>query len=326
MDDSRPSWGRARRTAIQIPLVIMAIFSRIYVTYALIGLWNRCFGGWRSIFFCYAGSQNFVSHYAPPGTEALIRWVPSPIGFLDHNGARGLVIAAPVSESDFLDPANERAFRRLRKRIRLIARLMGVKTVNLAGILPGILRDDDILDIPDTRATIAAAVNAAGVKMTECCFDGARPPVILLGGAGYVGAPTAELMWRDGFDVHIVDTRTGKAELPAILRGRRCLLIDISRRGVIADYIPQMWEGMVVLNETFPRPSGRHTLEMSLAGVDVFHLSGLKGSIVPPLPFGYENAVPCCAAHGIDEVPKVRIVRLQSAINSLLKLRCNEAA
>ena len=304
MEDVRPAWSLSRRVVVKSLALALAIASRTYLPYALLGVWNRAFGGWRSVFFCYAGSRNYIASYAAPMAVKLFRWVPSPIGVLTHNGARGLVLAAPVTETEFLDPANARSFRRLQRRLRLIARLTGVEAVNLAGILPGVLRDDEILDLPDIRATVAAVVRAAVGELVR------ELPIILLGGAGHIGRPTGEALRADGLDVHVVDPRHGRQALPEALDGSPCLLVDVSRRGVIGDYIPQMWPALVVLNETFPRPASAHVDAMTAKGVEVYHLSGVAGSIYPPLPFGYENAVPCCAAHGVGDRPDVRIVRL----------------
>ena len=157
---------------------------------------------------------------------------------------------------------------------------------------------------------MAVVVRAAVGEMVRERFGGQAPPIILLGGAGHVGRPVGETLWTAGHDVHVVDPRHGRRELPVALRGSPCLLVDVSRRGVIGDYVPQMWPGLVVLNETFPRPASAHVDAMTAAGVDVYHLSGVAGAIFPPLPFGYENAVPCCAAHGVGDRPDVRIVRL----------------
>ena len=163
----------------------------------------------------------------------------------------------------------------------------------------------------DARETITAAVCEAAEWLGQHHFAGVTPPVILLGGAGYIGKPIAAALRAKGIDVHIVDPRgVGHPLMPAILRGRESLLIDVSRRGVIGTYIDQMWPELVVLNETFPRPAAAHIRTMTERGVEVFHLSGLAGSITPPLPFGYEDAVPCCAAHGIGDKPEVRIVKI----------------
>ena len=256
MDDDKPAWSYPRRLTVKILTVAMAIFCRTYVPFAALGVWNRVFGGWRSVFFCYAGSRNFITSYAPSFVVAMFRWVPSPIAILHHNGARGLVMAAPVSEEEFLDPANRVKFRRMQLRLRRIAWLVGAREVNLAGILPGVITQGDVLNVPDTRATVVAAVSAAVAQLTRDRFSGKAPSLIVLGGGGYVGRPLTQSLRNDGLDVTVVDPKGGVSALPAALKERPCLLIDISRAGVIQNYVPDMWPGLVVLNETFPPAAG----------------------------------------------------------------------
>lgn len=313
MDDDRPAWSYPRRLTVKILTVAMAVFCRTYVPFAALGVWNRVFGGWRSVFFCYAGSRNFITSYAPSSLVAMFRWVPSPIAILFHNGARGLVLAAPVSEEEFLDPANRAQFRSLQLRLRRIAWLVGAREVNLAGILPGVIKQSDVLDAPDTRATVVAAVSAAVAALIGNRFAGKAPSLIVLGGGGYVGRPLTQSLCEDGFNVTVVDPKGGVSALPIKFKNRPCILIDISRAGAIQTYVPDMWPGLIVLNETFPQPPGRVVRAMTARGVDVFHLSGLEGDITPPLPFGYANAIPCCAAHGAGPSPRIKLVQLGNA-------------
>ncbi|MEM9269407.1 MAG: hypothetical protein AAGA78_10775, partial [Pseudomonadota bacterium] len=154
LDDVSPAWGGLRRVALKSVLVVSAIACCTYIPYLVLGLWNRVFGGWHSVFFCYAGSRNFISSYAPAAAVDLFRWRPSPIGIMRQNGKFGCVLAAPVTEAEFLNPKNKDAFRRLRERLRRIAWCLGVEQVSLAGILPGILRQDDVLNSIDTRAVV----------------------------------------------------------------------------------------------------------------------------------------------------------------------------
>jgi len=310
MDDHSPAWRGARRVLVQTAVILMAVASRTYILFAVLGIWNRLFGGWASLFFCYAGSRNYIASYAPPMAEELLRWAPTPIAVLMQDGQRGLVVGAAVTEAEFLDPANAAAFRKLRLRLALAAKLMGVSRVSLAGILPSVLRDDDVLDIPDTRPVVAAAVLHAVGEVVDQRFGGVAPPIILLGGAGHVGRPTTDLLRQSGYLCQVVDPRDGTRRLPEGLRGQDALLVDISRFGAIGQHIADMWPELVVLNETFPRPKAAHRAAMQAAGVDLYHVAGVKGSVQPPLPFGYENAVPCCAAHTPPGAGEAEVVLL----------------
>ncbi len=299
-----------RRVAIKAAVFVLAVLSLTGVTYWAIGVWNRRRGTWASVFYCYAGSTKFIDSYAPPGTVALFRWRPSPIGVLCQDGRLGVVLASPVTEAEFTDPANAAQFLRLQRRVARIAQLMRVETVNMAGILPGILAHSNALAVHDSRPVVVAAVaQAVAEVLAKALPDGSARDVVVLGGAGRIGRAVCAALTKDGYTAHPVDPRSGVQSLPIALQGKPCLLVDIARKGAIRAYIPQMWPGLVVLNEVFPCPSRRDVQLMTDKGVAVYHLAGVHGRVIPPLPHGYENAVPCCASHAA-KVGGVRVVAL----------------
>lgn len=291
-------------------VIILCAPSRVYITYFLLGIYNRLFGTFESVFFCYAGSRAYVQTYIPELLVRSFRWFPLPIAILHQSGKRGLVVASPLSESEFLDPVNVTQFVRLQKRIRFIAWLLRVDQINLAGILPGVIDRHEVLVPRDTREITARAVWGAVKRLIYQQLEGCMVPVVLIGGAGFIGGPIVELLRAKGLTVYVVDPRRGTSEFPAAVVGERCLVVDVSRKGVISNYINEMWPGMLLLNEVFPRPSRKVVQAIEAKGVEYWHLSGLVGSIAPPLPHGYENAVPCCAAHAAGADPDVVLIRL----------------
>lgn len=312
--ENRPGW--LARIGLKACVVIVALFSITYVPYLLLGLWNRVFGGWTSVFYCYAGSTQFIDTYAPGFLIRTLRWFPIPIGILHNDGSRGIVIASPVTEEHFLDPENAAEFKTLQRRIRFIARLVGVSRISLSGILPSVVRDHGILSIPDGRKTVQRAVSAAVQRIVAEQFAGQNPPVIILGGAGHIGVPITAALQAKGMQAHVIDPKSGETRLPNSLKDRPCILLDCSRNGVIERYVEQMWPGMVLLNEVFPRTPRRVVDALTRKGIACWHLSGLAGSIFPPLPHGYENAIPCCAAHDVPEDPGVVLVQLNRDVET----------
>ncbi len=298
-----------RRAAIKAGVLFFAVLSLTGLTYRVIGIYNRRRGTWASVFYCYAGSTKFIESYAPPGTVAVFRWRPSPIGIMRQDGRWGLVLASPVTEAEFTDPANATQFAALQARLQRIADLMGVEVINLAGILPGLMGRNGALTVHDSRDVVVRAVDAAVADVLAQALPCASRDVIVLGGAGRIGRAACAALEAAGFTCYPVDPRGEAQTLPLCLHGKPCLLVDIARKGAIKDYIPQMWPGLVVLNEVFPCPSRHDVAQMARAGVRVFHLAGVGGRIVPPLPHGYEDAVPCCAAHS-PTITNVRVIPL----------------
>ena len=301
-----------RDIVLKLGVVLAGLAALSGLLYLVLGVWNRLFGGWRSVFFCYAGNAAYLRRYAPPGTVAAFRWRPSPIGVLRQGDGLGLVLAAPMVEADFLDPANAAAFRRFQRRLGRIARVMGVRQIHMAGILPGVLCGQAEVPLQDSREVVVRCVLAAAEQLGDRCFGGVWPPVILLGGAGFVGAGVAEGLAARGRACHVVDPVVGAEQLPD-LGGMPALLIDLSRPGALAGYADQLWPGLVLLNETFPEPPRRLVHDLATRGVAVYHLSGVRGRVLPPLPFGYADAVPCCAVHDDTADLDVLVVQLAEA-------------
>ena len=55
----------ARRLAFKAAMLLSGVLATTYLPYLILGLWNRSFGGWKSVFYCYAGSSNYIDAYAP---------------------------------------------------------------------------------------------------------------------------------------------------------------------------------------------------------------------------------------------------------------------
>ncbi len=116
-------------------------------------------------------------------------------------------------------------------------------------------------------------------------------PVILLGGHGSVGTPLKQLLLAENRRVYTVDCDD---PMPENLRGTRVILIDVARKGALEQRIPQMWEGVVILNETYPAPRRSTLQQLEEMGIPVFHIAGVKGIALPRFPGAYSGGIPCC--------------------------------
>ena len=65
--------------------------------------------------------------------------------------------------------------------------------------------------------------------------------------------------------------------------------------------IPQMWEGIVILNETYPAPRRRTLQQLEEMGIPVFHIAGVKGIALPRFPGAYSGGIPCCGMNDSDD-------------------------
>lgn len=285
-----------RRLMLPFGLAFLIPLCLTRLPYLALGLWNRTMGGWVMVFYCYPGSVRHARRYSMLGLRHVFRWYPVPIGVLHQNGEWGIVLASSASEDDFTDPANAPAFLRLQRRIGRIAKITGAENVHLAGILPSLIGSDAAIKLAQTRPQVVRAITQAVSEVMQDHLPPSTRDVIVLGGAGFIGRETVTTLEAAGYICHVVDPRTGQTDLPVSLRNQSALLLDVARKGAITPLIEQMWPGLVVLNEVFPAPSPKLAAKLHQKGVPILHLAGVTGRVMPTLPYGYEGAVPCCAA------------------------------
>ncbi|OED37893.1 hypothetical protein AB833_21685 [Chromatiales bacterium (ex Bugula neritina AB1)] len=234
-----------------------------------------------------------------------LRWRPTPIGVFRQGEHWGIVFATPMTEEDFLNPKNKEPFLRLLDRLENINSLMGVRLTSYAGVIPSYLHANGYKNdvshhfskpLPVINKSIEIVIS---IEFAE--YPDKDIPIILLGGNGKIGTPL-KYHWRDSrTDIYVVDPQGGNVSLPNEIYGKPAILVDVSRRGAIRIYIDEMWDGLVILNETFPEPSKSTISLLDSKGVKIYHLSGVKGVVIPSLPHGYIDSVPCCAIHDSNE-------------------------
>lgn len=284
------------RHLFKLGALTLALVSLTGLPYRLVGLINKRTGFLQSVFYCYSGDSRYARHYCYLWSERWLKWLPAPISVFRQGGKWGLVLASPVTETDFLDVSNEAQFRLLLRRIDHIAHLVGAAEVNRAGILPSVMYRR-FGNISNRLPRLVDVVCDAITRTRALAFGGAEVPIILLGGSGFLGKALHERLSKNDCDVRIVDTAEGISSLPGDLRGRNCLMVDVARRGALAQYVDQLWSGLVILNETFPEPSKGMLRLLAQRGIPVYHLAGTPALILPALPHGYRSCVPCCALH-----------------------------
>jgi len=290
-------WARLRRMIARTFIAVLSFLSRIYVPYIFLGVVNRVLPLFESIFICYAGDQRYAKHYTFEWLETVIKWTPTPIGFFKQGNHWGIVFASPMTERDFLSDKNEHQFKKIINRLHFIAKLLNVKKVRYAGILPKIVEKRFSIDSSSTNKTTARAVFAAYKRIIRENSNMAQAPVIILGGSGFLGRQVCGLLEKDSVKTHVVDLVDGSPRIPPELYGQTSVLLDVSRKNVIDRYLEDFWPEMLVINETFPEPSKKTVSKLKLRGIRVLHLSGVHGKVFPPLPHAYSSSVPCCAIH-----------------------------
>lgn len=277
-------------------LFLLAIAGRTYIPYILLGIYNRLFNRFNSIFFFYAPNSQYRKHYPLGNMDFLLRWQPTIVGTFKQGGKYGLVIASPMLESDLLDSKNREKLNLLCNRIRRVGDIVGIDQISLAGIFPSVLMKTDQNWFTDPRPSAATAIcNALEylINKQENSQD-----LVIFGGEGFVGKAVCDELRNRNHKYVSVDK--GSIHNMDSLIGKECILVNVSRQGALEEIEPMLWDGITILNEVFPEPRKRLVSKLKMRNIDIWHLSGVKGNVVPSLPGGYKDSVPCCAVHVVE--------------------------
>jgi hypothetical protein len=260
-----------------------------------VGLLNGRLGLIKSVFMAYPATDAYRDAYTYPWRAKAMSWNPGLIGLFWQNGKIGLKFTVSNRDEEFLDQGNKEQLRQLVARMEEIRELLQAERKSFAGILPGILfRTRLIKEMPEADVTVEIVCKAIeGVKAIEGLSDDV--PIIVLGGRGFVGQKVmkslpAEFVWS-------VDTASGGKDVwPAQLKGHPALVVNISRRSALDEYVRLLWPQAVVVNEVYPEPSAETIAQLQRVGCRCYHIVGAKAGALPSFPGGYQGGIPCCAA------------------------------
>jgi hypothetical protein len=224
-----------------------------------------------------------------------------------QNGQWGIKTTVSSLEEDFLNPDNNIHLKELVVETERIRLLTGASQKIFSGILPGVLFAKRILtDTTETDVTVEAVQRAAEMTLSQCDYP-QDAPLIILGGKGFVGRRLLKKF--NGRQVYSVDIN-GKDDFPEQLHGSKALLINVSRKAAIGDYIRHLWSDLIILNEVYPPPLDNERALIATAGCKLFHVVGVEARSYPEFPGHYKGGIPCCAAWNAGKDLRVLIRRL----------------
>ncbi|MEH2264951.1 hypothetical protein [Nostoc sp.] len=170
-----------------------------------------------------------------------------------------------------------------------------------AGILPGVLFSKRLIrKTVEAQVTVAAVIKAEK-KVRELEDLNKGTPLIILGSKGFIGRRlTAELIGREIFEVDIV--QNNKDTWPYHLYGKRAMLINLTRKAVLDNYLARFWSELILVNEVYPEPTGEELNKLTTQGNRAYHIVGINADAYPPFPKAYKGGIPCCAARLSDEM------------------------
>ncbi len=286
-----------RRLAI---LFLNVAFNRPIV-FRLVGHLNRRRLFLSSVFVAYPASEEYALAYVYPQHRHLMRWRPWPVGIFKQNGKWGVTFVISSTESDFTKPDNIDNLNQLVLYTEKIRELLAADQKTFAGILPSVLLGKEILrDAIEAEVTVAAVMKAEEkVRIAEKLEE--STPLIILGSKGFIGKRLiSKLIDREIYEIDIADDNT--KEWPCHLQGRKTILINLTRKMALNNYLDYFWPDLILLNEVYPEPTVTELSRIITQGCKAYHVVGIIAKTYPSFPKAYKGGIPCCAARLTDEM------------------------
>lgn len=285
-----------RGHAVKLTLLGVYVLLNRQIVFRIIGWLNRRFQLLDSVFVVYPASDEYALSYVYRWHRELIRRSLFPSGIFRQGKKWGLMVGISSTERDFHHRENEENLRRLVMQTEQLRKLTGARHKKFAGVLPSVISARALhRDANEAEVTLAAVLRAeAEVRAAEGL--GTDAPLIVLGGMGYIGRRLIGCL--AGREVYCVDQSgaLGSDPWPEHLRGRPALLINLTRRAALSQYLHRFWPELVLLNEVYPEPMVREVRALTEIGSPAYHLVGVRGRAYPRFPHAYAGGIPCCAA------------------------------
>ena len=297
----RPICSCLRRTLIEC----INVFIGHDFMFRALGWINRRIPLIKGIFLVYPASKEYAFEYVFQQRLLKVKWDPWPCGLLLQNGRIVVMFCISATNEDFLNPVNTDNLRKVVKRMDGLGQLFCVERKTYAGILPGVLYAKRIVSrAPEADLTAAIVVQAIGT-VRERRGMVKDVPVVVLGGRGFIGRRVVSLVGSDNVrSVDLADA-TGAGGWPSQLQGEPVIVVNITKKEVLREYVEMIWPGTAVLNEVYPEPTAEIVNALYEKQCDCYHVAGVKAYAIPPFPGAYRGAIPCCAAW---PSPKLEVV------------------
>ncbi len=247
----------------------------------------------------YPAYEKYTTSYVYPWYARRSRWKPRLAGVLYQNNKIGFIFGISSPENDLLEDSNIDKLRQIDETLEKIKKQLRADQKSYAGILPGVMMQKGILsESPEQEVTTRAVVQALNIVREQEALP-ADTPVALLGGKGFIGRRVCrEVEGAFSFDLNDEARFEQFTTDLKSLNGQtgRMILINVTKKKAISDYLKYLWDGVVIINEVYPEPSKEELRSMAEIGVTCYHVVGAKGKAWPAFPRGYAGGIPCCAS------------------------------
>ncbi len=285
----------------KIGVIVLNLIFGNNIVYWMIGFVNKnIFCGFlRSIFMLYPANQKYTKEYVYIWYAKSMKWRPRLVGIMLQNRKVGMIFGISATEEDMISD-NGTNLRKVESRLEKIRLLVGAKQKTYAGVLPSIMNTRGIVSQSIEREITAKAVYQAIELVKNKENLNVDTPLIVIGGQGFIGSQLINSLSNNGFrgQIFSLDIKNGSSfvKVQDIIFGKPAIMLNVSKRGAIKNYIPHLWPGIVVLNEVYPEPSDDEVVAIGEKGSILYHINGVEAFAWPPFPRGYKGGIPCCAS------------------------------
>lgn len=283
----------------RLSLMALNIIINNSFAYSVIGLLNKRRKFIKTVFVAYPATEEYALSYVYPWYRHKMKWSPWPVGIYEQNGKWGLMTVISSIEKDFLDDGSLENMEALIKKTERIRKLVNAEQVSYAGILPGVFHKKSM-----SKSIVEAAVTIEAVTKAEKALRASLDypddtPLIILGAKGFIGSRIiAKYCDREIYKIDI----DNRHDFPVHLKGQKVILINLTKKAALSQYLDKFWQELVLLNEAYPEPSARELKALTEKGSLAYHVVGVKARSYPSFPKAYKGGIPCCAAWSSPEM------------------------
>ncbi len=288
-------------------IILNFLFGHDFV-FLIIGLIFRTVGmPIKSAFLLYPGHRKYSEAYVYKWYRNQMQWKPRLIGFLWQNGRLSLTFAISACDKDIWSDSGVN-LQKTYDRIKHIKEKLGADQMSFAGILPGVLMAKDIMTHSIERdVTVPSVIKAIDmVKKRENMP--ADTVIIVLGANGFIGQPIVQALRNNSDMGAVLSLDLGSGDEFSRLKIESAIILNVTKKGGLRNYIPNMHPGMLVLNEVYPPPHRNVVKKIKATGAKIFHINGIKGGAFPAFPHDYAGGIPCCAGHIPEKADEIEVI------------------
>jgi len=325
---------------VKIGVLILYFLFSYQWQHKLVGLINK---RWpeekrpiRSVFLVYAVNKYYQRRFLYTWFARWCKkeeWKIIPVDLFFQNKRFILVFCITAFESEF-EPGSKNyrngiareKLASVEERFGLLRQNIGAPRKTKAGILPSIETKLGVSNsLEEQETTVIAVMKAIDKTMELENLTASETNIVVIGSRGFVGQELMRLIPQKGFQgFEAIDIDTmGKFrdEISVDLKGEPTIILNLTKRGALKQYLPYIWPESVVLNEVYPEPSRQEVAMVVAAGAKIYHIVGPDGWVLFPLGGGYHNKIPCCAAFPPEDLKDFKIVVSRMELNERNRIK-----